>query len=42
MSKLSDTLMEGFDQGAQQAGRAAGRATRKFLDFWRDATTPKK
>jgi hypothetical protein len=34
--------MEGFDQGAQQAGRAAGRATRKFLDFWRDATTPKK
>jgi len=42
MSNLSDTMMEGFDQGAQQVGRAAGRATRKFLDFWRDATTPKK
>lgn len=41
MSNLSDSLMEGFDQGAQQVGRAAGRATRKFLDFWRDATTPK-
>lgn len=41
MANLSDTLMEGFDQGAQQVGRAAGRATRKFLDFWRDATTPK-
>lgn len=42
MSNLSDTLMEGFDQGAQQVGRAAGRATRKFLDFWRNATTPKE
>lgn len=42
MANLSDSLMEGFDEGAQQVGRAAGRATRKFLDFWRDATTPKK
>lgn len=41
MANLSDTLMAGFDQGAQQVGRAAGRATRKFLDFWRSATTPK-
>jgi len=41
MAKLSDTLMEGFDQGAQQAGRAAGRATRKLINFWRNATTPK-
>lgn len=41
MSGLSDTLMEGFDQGAQQAGRAAGRATRKLINFWRNATTPK-
>ena len=41
MSKLSDTLMEGFDEGAQQAGRAAGRATRKLINFWRNATTPK-
>lgn len=42
MANLSDTMMEGFDQGAQQVGRAAGRATRKFLDFWRNATTPKE
>lgn len=42
MTQLSDTLMEGFDQGAQEVGRAAGRATRKFLNFWREATTPKK
>ena len=41
MSNLSDTLIEGFDQGAQQAGRAAGRATRKLINFWRNATTPK-
>lgn len=41
MSNLSDTLMAGFDQGAQQAGRAAGRATRKLINFWRNATTPK-
>lgn len=42
MANLSDTLMDGFDQGAQDVGRAAGRATRKFLNFWREATTPKK
>lgn len=41
MANLSDTLMEGFEQGAQQVGRAAGRATRKLIDFWRNATTPK-
>ncbi|MEZ4736272.1 MAG: hypothetical protein R3E79_55005 [Caldilineaceae bacterium] len=41
MANLSDTLMEGFDQGAQQVGRAAGRATRKLINFWRNATTPK-
>lgn len=41
MTTLSDTLMEGFDQGAQQVGRAAGRATRKLIDFWRNATNPK-
>lgn len=41
MSNLSDTLMEGFDQGAQQVGRSAGRATRKLINFWRNATTPK-
>ena len=42
MADLSDTLMAGFDQGAQEVGRAAGRATRKFLTFWRNATTPKQ
>lgn len=42
MANLSDTLIEGFDQGAQDVGRAAGKATRKFLNFWRDATTPKR
>lgn len=41
MTNLSDTLMAGFDQGAQQAGRAAGRATRHLINFWRTATTPK-
>lgn len=41
MANLSDTLMAGFDQGAQQVGRAAGRATRKLINFWRNATTPK-
>lgn len=41
MANLSDTLMEGFDQGAQQTGRAAGRAVRKFRNFWREATKPK-
>ena len=42
MANLSDTLIEGFDQGAQDVGRAAGKATRKFLNFWREATTPKR
>lgn len=42
LATLSDTLMAGFDQGAQQAGRAAGRATRNLINFWRNATTPKR
>lgn len=41
MANLSDTLIEGFDQGAQDVGRAAGKAARKFATFWRNATTPK-
>lgn len=41
MNKLSDTLIEGFDQGAQDVGRAAGRAVRNFRSFWREATKPK-
>jgi hypothetical protein len=42
MAKVSDTLIENFDQGAQDLGRAAGRATRKLMTFWRNATTPKQ
>lgn len=41
MSSASDALLEGFDQGAQLAGRAAGRATRKLITFWRNTTSPK-
>ena len=37
MSTLSDAAMKGFDEGAQKAGRAAGR----FVKFLRNATTPK-
>jgi len=42
MTSLSDTMIENFDQGAQQVGRAAGRATRRLITFWRDATKPKE
>lgn len=41
MANLSDTMMENFDQGAQDVGRAAGRAVRNFRNFWREATKPK-
>lgn len=41
MTELSDAAFEGIDQGAQKAGRAAGKATRKFANFLRKATTPK-
>lgn len=42
MSNLSDAAIEGFDQGAQKAGRAAGKATRKLAKFLRKATTPRQ
>ena len=37
ISNLSDATLKGFDQGAQKAGRAAG----KFVKFLRKAATPK-
>ncbi len=37
MSTLSDATLKGFDEGAQKAGRAAG----KLVKFLRNATTPK-
>lgn len=41
VSTLSDAALDGIDQGAQKAGRAAGKATRKFAKFLQKATKPK-
>lgn len=38
MSSISDATFKGIDEGAQKAGRAAG----KFVKFLRKATKPKK
>lgn len=38
MNAVSDVTIKGIDEGAQRAGRAAGR----FVRFLRNATTPKK
>lgn len=41
VAQLSDSAINGFDQGAQKAGRTAGKAAGKFARFLRNATTPK-
>lgn len=41
LTQLSDSALNGFDAGAQKAGRTAGKAAGKFARFLRNATTPK-